>query len=41
VRSGARTTHRLAVEKMGRMALTDKKQSKAYKELKKENPDDE
>ena len=40
VRSGARTTHRLAVEKMGRMALADKKQSKAYKELKKENLDD-
>ena len=41
VRSGARTTHRLAVEKMGRMALADKKQRKAYKELKKENLDDE
>ena len=41
VRSGARTTHRLAVEKMGRMALADKKQRKAYKELRKENPDDE
>ncbi len=41
VRSGARTTHRLAVEKMGRMALADKKQRKAYKELKKENLDHE
>jgi hypothetical protein len=37
VREGKRSTHRLAVSKMGRMALMhDEKQKKAYKELEEE-----
>ena len=34
VREGKRSTHRLVVTKMGRMALMDKKQDIAYEELK-------
>jgi len=33
VRDGKRSTHRLVVSKMGRMALTDEKQKRAYKKL--------
>ena len=37
VREGKRSTHRLAVAKLGRMALAHDKQKSAYKELKEEN----
>lgn len=36
VREGKRSTHRLAVSKMGRMALAHEKQKRAYKELEEE-----
>jgi hypothetical protein len=36
VREGKRSTNRLVVTKMGRMALMDKKQDIAYEELKEE-----
>jgi hypothetical protein len=41
VRDGKRSTHRLAVAKMGRMALAHEKQKRAYKELGEENLDEE
>ncbi|HIG20468.1 MAG TPA: hypothetical protein EYQ78_06865 [Candidatus Poseidoniales archaeon] len=40
VREGKRSTHRLVVTKMGRMALMDEKQDRAYKELKGEDLDE-
>lgn len=39
VREGKRTTHRLAVAKLGRMALAHDKQERAYKELEAEGLD--
>jgi len=39
VREGKRTTHRLAVAKLGRMALAHDKQKRAYKELEAEGLD--
>jgi len=36
VREGKRSTHRLAVDKLGRMALAHEKQKRAYKELEEE-----
>ncbi|PXY72083.1 MAG: hypothetical protein CXX81_29830 [Methanobacteriota archaeon] len=40
VRDGKRSTHRLAVAKMGRMALAHEKQKRAYKELGEESLDE-
>jgi hypothetical protein len=40
VREGKRSTHRLVVAKMGRMALAHDKQKSAYKELKEEDLDE-
>jgi len=37
VREGERSTHRLVVAKMGRMALAFEKQKKAYKKLKEDS----
>ena len=39
VREGKRSTHRLVVAKMGRMALAHEKQERAYKELEAEGLD--
>jgi hypothetical protein len=41
VREGKRSTHRLVVAKMGRMALAHEKQERAYKELEAEGLDEE
>jgi hypothetical protein len=41
VREGKRSTHRLVVAKMGRMALAHEKQKRAYKELEEESLDEE
>ena len=40
VREGKRSTHRLAVAKLGRMALAHEKQKRAYKELEEEGLDE-
>ena len=40
VRDGKRSTHRLVVDKMGRMALAHDKQKSAYKELEEEDSDE-
>ena len=40
VREGKRSTHRLAVAKLGRMALAHEKQKRAYKELGEESLDE-
>jgi hypothetical protein len=40
VREGKRSTHRLAVAKLGRMALAHEKQKRAYKELGEEDSDE-
>ena len=40
VREGKRSTHRLAVAKLGRMALAHDKQKSAYKKLEEESLDE-